>query len=309
MRAEHDGMIHSDFEMHYDLLPDPLLVHSRGVWIYANPAAVRLLGATSPADLVGRPTIEFVPADLRDAIAARIQKVASGARTEPHEQRLIRLDGQEIHVEVSGVPTVTPDGEAAVLITARDVSARHAMTQQFRATFEQSAVGMAHVAVNGRWLHVNDRLCHLLGYSRDELVEQTLADLSYAPDLPHVQAKIDDVLAGNVSSEATETRYVRKDGVLVWATLTISLVRKSDRTPDYFIAVVEDIGKRKAAEAALSGNEERFRHLVEHGSDLILVIGRDTMVKFASRNAVNVVGFSPAEIVGRSVFEFNHPED
>lgn len=308
-QLERDGAIHSEFEAHYDLLPDALLVHAGGRWFYANPAALALLGATCREEIVGREIREFIPADLREAVAERIATVTAGTRTDLREQRLLRLDGREVHVEVSGVPSVTPDGRPAVLITARDVGARRATEQRFRATFEQSAVGMAHVAVDGRWLRVNDRLCALLGYSRAELEQQNVIDREFPPDRQSFQARVGTLVAGDAPGYATERRYMRKDGALIWVTKTVSLVRTAEGRPDYLIVVVEDISKRKHAEAAVAENEERFRHLVEHGTDLILVVDRDARVTFASRNTANVVGHVPAEIVGRSVADFDEPGD
>ncbi|MBD1875595.1 PAS domain S-box protein [Nodosilinea sp. FACHB-131] len=123
--------------------------------------------------------------------------------------------------------------------------------QLFRSTFNQAAVGIAHVNSDGRWLRVNQKLCQIVGYTRDELLQRTFQDITYAEDLDIDVAYFHQMLADEIQTYSMEKRYIRKDHSLVWINLTVSLVRKPTREPDYFIAVVEDISDRKQAEDAL----------------------------------------------------------
>jgi PAS domain S-box-containing protein len=117
-----------------------------------------------------------------------------------------------------------------------------------RATFEQAAVGIAHVGTDGRWLRVNDRLCAIVGYSREELMQLTFQDLTHPDDLQADLDHVRRVLSGAVKTYSMEKRYFRKDRSLVWAHLTVSLVRTEQGEPKHFISVVEDISERKRAE-------------------------------------------------------------
>ena len=123
--------------------------------------------------------------------------------------------------------------------------------EQFRATFEHAAVGIAHVGLDGLWLRVNGRLCELLGFAREELLQLTFQDITHAGDLAADLSNVRRVLAGEVAHYRMEKRYWRKDRSLLWANLTVALVRQPAGAPDYFIAVVEDISARKRAEGAL----------------------------------------------------------
>ncbi|MBW4459307.1 MAG: CHASE3 domain-containing protein [Nodosilinea sp. WJT8-NPBG4] len=123
--------------------------------------------------------------------------------------------------------------------------------QLFRSTFNQAAVGIAHVNSDGRWLRVNEKLCQIVGYTRSELLQRTFQDITYSEDLDIDVAYFHQMLADEIQTYSMEKRYIRKDHSLVWINLTVSLVRKSTREPDYFIAVVEDISDRKQAEDAL----------------------------------------------------------
>ena len=123
--------------------------------------------------------------------------------------------------------------------------------QRFVATFEQAAVGIAHVAPDGRWLHVNRKLSEIVGYDRDELLTKTFQDITHPDDLDSDLGQVRRMLAKEIATYSMEKRYFRKDGGIVWINLTVALVWKPDGTPDYFISVVEDSSARKAAEEAL----------------------------------------------------------
>ena len=123
--------------------------------------------------------------------------------------------------------------------------------ERFRATFEQAAVGVARLTPEGRWLEVNQRLCDIVGYTRDELLAKTFQDITHPDDLGTDLGFVRQMLAGEIQTYTLEKRYWRKDGSLVWINLTVSLVREPAGTPHYFIKVIEDIHARKQAEAAL----------------------------------------------------------
>ena len=127
-----------------------------------------------------------------------------------------------------------------------------------RATFEQAAVGIAHVGLDGRWLRVNDRLCAIVGYSREELLRITFQDVTHPDDLEADLEFVRQVLSGELKTYSMEKRYVRRDGSIVWINLTVSLVRGAEGEPRHFISVVEDITERKRAEEALRSSEARL---------------------------------------------------
>src|SRR5262245_28441230 len=129
---------------------------------------------------------------------------------------------------------------------------------RFRAIFENAAVGIARVAPDGRWLEVNQRLCDIVGYDCEELMTKTFGDITHQDDLEQDLEAMRRMLAGEVETYLREKRYYRKDGSVVWANLTVSLVRKADGAPDYFVSIIEDISARKRAEEKLREREERL---------------------------------------------------
>jgi len=130
--------------------------------------------------------------------------------------------------------------------------------ERFRATFEQAAVGMAHLAPDGRFLRVNDRLCSILGFSREAMLDKTWSDVTHPDDLSAGLLQVQELLDGRSGRHSGEKRYLRGDGAVAWANLTLSLVRTAAGAPDFFVGVLENIDERKRAEQALRSSEEKF---------------------------------------------------
>jgi PAS domain S-box-containing protein len=165
---------------------------------------------------------------------------------------------------------VTPLGQTGggAVVAHTDVTERKRAEQtlrdteeKFRATFEQAAVGIGHNATDGRWLRVNHKLCEFLGYSAQELLQRSFHDVTFPPDLEVDLQAAGQLLRGEIRTHATRKRYVRRDGQLVWGNRTVSLVRRPDGQPDYFIAVIEDIGERVRAEAELQALRAEMEQL------------------------------------------------
>jgi PAS domain S-box-containing protein len=135
---------------------------------------------------------------------------------------------------------------------------------RFRATFDNAAVGIAHVGHDGRWLRVNGPLCRILGYSVDELLTKSFQDVTYPDDLAADLDRVQLVRERKIDSYDAEARYLRKDGAIVWGRKTVGCVRKGDGSIDYFVTVIEDISARKRAEKELRENEECFRSSLLH---------------------------------------------
>ena len=127
-----------------------------------------------------------------------------------------------------------------------------------QAIFDQAAVGIAQIGLDGVWLRVNNRYCQMLGYSEAELRAKTPQDINHADDWAEVLAGRGRLLEGAITSHSIEKRYVRKDGTVFWGRLNQSLVRDHDNLPQYFIAVVEDITEKIQAERALNESERRL---------------------------------------------------
>ncbi|MBD1834624.1 PAS domain S-box protein [Cyanobacteria bacterium FACHB-472] len=208
--------------------------------------------------------------------------------------------------------------------------------QRFRATFEQAAVGISHVGLDGRWLRVNQKLCEIVGYTREELLKLTFQDITHPEDLEADLALAHQLLTGEIKTYSMEKRYLRKDGSIVWINLTGSMVRElgaGDKglgkspshqqfpipnsqspipnfpTQKYFIAVIEDISDRIQAEQELRESKGELQAIYDGMVDGLLITERET-TKFLRANAAicNMLGYSESELLSMSVKDI-HPPD
>jgi PAS domain S-box-containing protein len=182
-----------------------------------------------------------------------------------------RTNGEKQWLRWEIRPWSMPDGSiGGIAIFSEDITARVdaekallASEAKFRATFEQAAVGIAHVDLTGRWLMVNSRLCDILGYPRGELLKASFQEITHPEDQERDLDNVAALLDGKITHYQMDKRYFRKDGRLVWVALTVALIRKADASPDYFVFVIEDISERKRAENARNESERRLRLATE----------------------------------------------
>ena len=161
--------------------------------------------------------------------------------------------------------------------------------ERFRATFEQAAVGIAHVSPDGLFLRINQKFCDIVGYSPEEMEKLTFQEITHPDDLENDLQQVERLLVGEIEFYSLEKRYYKKNGQIVWINLTVSLLRKVTGEPDYFVAVIEDISERKVVELALNESELKYRSLVEQATDAIVVI-QDEKIKFANTRFAKVTG-------------------
>ena len=158
---------------------------------------------------------------------------------------------------------------------------------RFRNTFDRAAVGVAHVSPKGKFIEVNQRLCDILGYDRDTLVELTFQEITHADDLDIDLQLLKQVLQGQISNYLIEKRYIRSDGSIVWTNLTVSLVRDDLQRPEYFISVIEDISERKKTEIALEESRIKLKQANQAKDNFIAHISHELRTPLTS-----IIGFS-----------------
>lgn len=236
-----------------------------------NAAARRIYGYTA-REVIGKSLAAFLTPAQADQMLRLLQRIRDGYQTKQFETNRRHKDGHEIYVSISLYPIHDEHekivGAAAI---ARDISARRLFEatlrendERLRVTFEQAAVGLAHINLDGRFLRVNQRLCTTLGYTQSEMLSLTVQQISHPDDLATERALLDAVLTGERATYSVEKRDFRKDGSLVWVNRTVSLARDETYQPKYFIVVIEDISQRKEAESARSESEARYRELFEN---------------------------------------------
>jgi len=145
---------------------------------------------------------------------------------------------------------------------ARLTEQLHASEEGFRLAFDGAGTGMSMISLDpadrGRYLRVNDRLCAITGFTGEELLQRTVADITHPEDLETDRVARAGAVGGTDDAYPAEKRYVRADGTHVWVSVTDSVIRTSTGRVIYGISQVEDITVRKAGEAELlrrAGND------------------------------------------------------
>jgi two-component system, cell cycle sensor histidine kinase and response regulator CckA len=179
----------------------------------------------------------------------------------------------------------------------------------FRRAFDQVAIGMALVGLDGRWINVNPAVCQIVGYSEKELHTTNFQSITHPDDLDADLKFVGQMLRGEIRSYQMEKRYFHKAGHIVWVLLSVSLVYGAESDPLFFFSQIQDITERKRAEERLRQSEESYRLLVEQSPDAMLVHRQGTIV-FANSFCASLLGVSPEnELVGKEFLDFVHPDD
>ncbi len=177
----------------------------------------------------------------------------------------------------------------------RETASLRESEERMRLFFERQLVGMAITSPERGWLKVNDRLCAMLDYPREELARLTWAELTYPEDLADDVAQFDRLLAGEINDYSLEKRFVRKDGELVHTNLAVACVRRADGSVDYVLALVEDITERKRAERRLAEAQSLLFAAVEQSPAGILIADApDVNIRVANAAALGIRGETSA---------------
>lgn len=230
-------------------------------YVRVNEALAEFNGLPLEAHLEHR--MEEVLPNVTRQVSPLIQQVLeTGQPVLNHEMsgEIATRPGDVRHCLVSWYPVMLDKGRpqyiGAIVV---DITERkrieeelRASEDRFRSTFEQAAVGISHVALDGKWLRVNSRLCEITGYPREELLRLSFQDITHPEDMQPDLDLVQQTIAGDIEGYRLEKRYLHKTGTLIWVQLTVSLVRDAETgEPRYFISVIEDITLRKATETQL----------------------------------------------------------
>jgi PAS domain S-box-containing protein len=254
-----------EWERTFDAVPDLIaVVDDQYRILRANRAMAERLG-TTPEKCTGLTCYQCVhnlaaPPDF----CAYSQCLADG-RDHSIEFYEEHLGG---HFLVTCSPLFDNDGRMIGSVhVARDITERKRAEQvlrdseeRFRAAYEQAAIGMEMLDLEGRLLRGNGWLGQMLGYDEQELRQLTFAEITHPDDLREELPLFNRLLAGEIPSYSIEKRYLHKEGHPVWVRVTSSLVRTSD---PYRISIIEDITERKRAEEAMHEANERLQEQAE----------------------------------------------
>jgi len=234
-------------------------------FLFTNRAGEEIFGATARG-LTGRFLQDFLAPESVPFVNEQTKARSTGKRSQ-YELEIIReSDRAKRTILVSAAPQVDASGRViATFGIFSDITDRVLVEKalqenesRLRLTFDQAPVGAVTVGLDGRFVQTNDAFCRLLGYSAAELTGKTFGDITHpehtAADLQHAQL----LAANSIEQYGTETRYIRKDGHVVWAHLTARCARDASGRALYLLAMVEDISERKRAETERARLQAQF---------------------------------------------------
>ncbi len=221
----------------------------QGRFVTANPAMARALD-TTPEDLVGRQASELMPDDVfRQRMACARDAIENDAIVEDED-----MEGGRYYHNIY-IPLDMPDGGRHIQLIARDITQRKKTEQalreseaRFRSIFTHAPIGIALVDLEGRPVLNNPAFRNMLGYSEEELASLPFPEFTHPEDVDKDLKLYEEIQEGTREGYTMEKRYVAKDGSVVWANLTVSIIRDESGRPLWGVGMAEDITERKRAE-------------------------------------------------------------
>jgi PAS domain S-box-containing protein len=303
------------FRQLVDLSPEATLICTREVVAYANPAALRVLGASAADAVVGRPLSDFAWKGARGRRLLDDLLAGDGDASELTEARWRRTDGRRLDVELASAP-ISWDGQDAVQIVVRDVTERReaeASVQQAKRTLEVAldAARMGVWELDLATLRTRTNLRHnqIFGYPDgvDEWGVQTLRE-HVVPEDRHLLVAALETAATTGEFDFT-ARILRRDGAVRW-------IHKRGRASfDHggkavrITGVTRDVTDQKEAERALRESEEQFRAMADAAPAMLWVTDERDRSIFLSRGWSEYTGQSTTEAMGMGWLAAVHPED
>jgi PAS domain S-box-containing protein len=297
--------------------PFPIFIHGEdGEIIYMSHICSEITGySLSEINTIAK-WAEKAYRQRQQQIQAKIEQLYElEDKVDKREFEIITATGETRIWDFSTAPLgQLSDGRRAVISMAKDITEtkqaelllRESETR-FRATFEQAAVGIAHVGATsnnlGQWLRVNQKLCEILGYSPKELQQKTFQQVTHPDDLETDLQITHQLLSGEINTYRLEKRYLRKDGSTIWANLTVSLVRKSETQPQYFISVIEDISDRKQLEETVAQSLRRLENLHQLDKAILTAQEPETVARAALSSLWKLI---PCQRVTIAMVDLDH---
>ena len=232
-------------------------------------------------DILGKCHYDIFP-EVKDEWKKIHLECLKGAVRRNDRDSFINKDGQTQWLSWEVKPWYTVDDTiGGLLMSTTDISAkieseekRQISEQKFRGSFENAAIGMALLDPNGKWLQVNQRICEITGYSKEELFDLTFQDITHPEDLEADLNLLEELVQGKREFYHMDKRYFHKNGHIVYINLAVSLVRDHHKKPLFFVSQITDISKEKRAEQEINSilkltkeqnnRLKNFAHIVSH---------------------------------------------
>lgn len=178
---------------------------------------------------------------------------------------------------------------------------------KFNDTFEQAAVGITHLSLDGKWIFVNQKFCDILGYTKDELLNRSFKDFTHPKDIDRDNKNLNKVLSKQLSHYSVDKRYIKKDASIVWVKLTLSLGKSTLNKRSYFISVVEDISSAKLDQYKLIEEKERSQNYLDLAAVFMLALDKDWKITMINKKGCQILEYEDEELIGKDFYDIVIP--
>ncbi len=291
--------------------------------LFVNQRLIELAGYHNAQEFDKIPFLFTVHPDDRRKVKEIIRKRQSGKPAPSlYEFRFLRPDGSIIYVEVSAC-SITHMGQPASLGYLRDISDRKQIEEKLQRSEEdyRNIIGSMQDGyfendLAGNFTFVNDALCRVLGYSREELLGKNNRLYTDKETAKKIYQTFNKIYRTGEPIKGFEEEYIRKDGIIGFAELTVSLIRNAEGKPIGFRGITRDITERKQAEEALINSEAKFRKehnfsqlLFDTSPALIVAIGFDRKTLMMNKALLDTLEYTAEEIKGTDYLITFVPEE
>src|ERR1700730_2026469 len=276
-------------------------IDATGKRLRVNATACAITGRARE-DLVGGNVFEVMHPEDREEDWLQFRRLVGGEIDRYSiEQRSVRKDGAVIWASVMTSAVRNEDGtfNYAVRIfqditeTKRAIDALAESEQRLAATYEHAGIAISEVDAHGHLLRVNEATCAITGYSREELLKLTIFDVTHPDDRDSDISTFEHQTVAPANRYAVEKRLIRKDGGIIWVSVTSSIVRDAAGKFRYGIRVMRDITMQRQAREALRASERHFRELLEELPAAVYTTDAAGRLTFYNQAAVELAGATP----------------
>src|SRR5215217_3000459 len=290
------------------------MVSLEGRYLQVNRSLCEILGYTEE-ELQALTWQEITHPDDLAASSAYAHRIVEGKVPRYHlDKRFLHADGNTVWASLSVSLVRDAEGEPLYFVSQiqdvterkRAESALRESEQRFRGSFERAATGMALVGTDGRFLRVNKSLCEILGYTERELLGKTFQEITHPEDLDADLDQVRRMLDGEIRTYQMEKRYFHKEGHVVWALLSVSLVHDEEDEPLYFVFQIQDVSERKKFEEAFERLSQQHEKVLEAAGEGIFGLDLHGNITFVNPAASDMTGWSTQDLLGRPMHNLLH---
>ena len=287
-----------------DAMPHPVFYKdTSGRYMGCNRAFEEYIGIERE-NLVGKSVFDISPPELAEKYDDADRALLASPGTQRYDAMVRYADGSRHEVAFSKAVFYQADGSLAGIVGSmldltehkRAEQALREQSERLRLYFDLPLIGMARLGLNDGWLEINDKLCEILGYGREELLGMAWLDLVHPDDSAKETSRFSAALRGDDEGYTCDLRLLRRDGNPLDAHVILRCVREDDGRLRYLVVMVQDISARKRMEESLRLSATVF----EHAAEGVVIVDRNVRIVAVNKTFTEITGYGEDELLGQN---------